>query len=47
VRRRPAGKKAAFRERAQAAVREWVVEQVGPDWPDKLDAAIGAYRGAG
>ena len=39
--------KAAFRERAQPAVREWVVEQIGADWPDKLDAAIGAYRGEG
>jgi TRAP-type transport system periplasmic protein len=37
--------KAAFRERAQPAVREWVVEQIGADWPDRLDAAIGEHRG--
>lgn len=34
----------AFRERAQPAVREWVVEQIGEDWPDRLDAAIEEYR---
>jgi len=39
--------KAAFREKAQPAVREWVVEQIGPEWPEKLDAAITDYRGEG
>ena len=36
--------KAAFREKAQPAVREWVVEQIGEDWPNKLDAAIVEYN---
>jgi tripartite ATP-independent transporter DctP family solute receptor len=36
--------KAAFREKAQPAVREWVVEDIGAEWPDKLDAAIEEYR---
>ncbi len=37
--------KALFREKAQPAVRAWVVEQIGDEWPDKLDEAIAAYRG--
>lgn len=37
--------KAKFRERAQPAVRAFVVEQVGEEWPNKLDAAIAEYRG--
>ena len=37
--------KAAFREKAQPAVRAWVVDEIGPQWPDKLDAAIADYRG--
>ena len=37
--------KATFRKLAQPAVRAWVVEQIGAEWPDKLDAAIAAYRG--
>jgi len=36
--------KAEFRELAQPAVREWVVEQIGNEWPDRLDAAVQAYR---
>jgi len=36
--------KAEFRKLAQPAVREWVVEQIGADWPDRLDTAIAAYR---
>ena len=36
---------ALFREKAQPAVRAWVVEQIGDEWPDKLDEAIAAYRG--
>jgi len=39
--------KAAFREKAQPAVREWVVEQIGPEWPEKLDQAIADYRAEG
>ncbi|MBL6930876.1 MAG: DctP family TRAP transporter solute-binding subunit [Rhodospirillales bacterium] len=35
--------KAKFREKAQPAVRSWVVEQIGTEWPDKLDAAIKSY----
>ncbi len=37
--------KAMFREAAQPAVREFVVQDIGAEWPDKLDAAIAAYRG--
>ncbi len=36
--------KAMFRETAQPAVREFVVGEVGAEWPDKLDAAVAAYR---
>jgi TRAP-type C4-dicarboxylate transport system substrate-binding protein len=36
--------KAMFREAAQPAVREFVVGEVGAEWPDKLDAAVAAYR---
>ena len=36
--------KAEFREKAQPAVRAFIVEEVGEEWPDKLDAAIEAYR---
>jgi len=38
--------KAKFREKAQPAVRAWVVDQIGAEWPDKLDAAVKAYRAA-
>jgi len=38
--------KAKFREKAQLAVRAWVVDQIGAEWPDKLDAAVKAYRAA-
>lgn len=36
--------KAAFRDLAQPAVREFIVGEIGADWPDKLDAAVAAYR---
>lgn len=38
--------KQLFREAAQPAVREFVVSEIGSDWPDRLDAAIQAYREA-
>lgn len=38
--------KAAFRKQAQPAVRSWVVDEIGPAWPDKLDAAIQTYNDA-
>ncbi|MEX2629626.1 MAG: DctP family TRAP transporter solute-binding subunit [Tistlia sp.] len=36
--------KAQFRELAQPAVREWIVGEIGEDWPAKLDEAVEAYR---
>lgn len=36
--------KAKFRELAQPAVREYIVGEIGEDWPNKLDAAVAAYR---
>ncbi|MDJ0947433.1 MAG: DctP family TRAP transporter solute-binding subunit [Alphaproteobacteria bacterium] len=36
--------KAEFRKLAQPAVRAWIVEQVGEEWPKKLDAAVAEYR---
>jgi len=36
--------KGKFRAAAQPAVREFVVGEIGPEWPDRLDAAIEAYR---
>lgn len=36
--------KAKFRAAAQPKVREFVVGEIGADWPDRLDAAIEAYR---
>ncbi len=36
--------KAMFREKAQPAVKEFVVGEIGEDWPNKLDAAVQAYR---
>ncbi|MEO1193486.1 MAG: DctP family TRAP transporter solute-binding subunit [Pseudomonadota bacterium] len=36
--------KAQFRELAQPAVRAWIVEEIGEDWPNQLDAAVEAYR---
>jgi tripartite ATP-independent transporter DctP family solute receptor len=35
---------AAFREKAQPEVVEWVKEQIGSEWVDKLFTAIEAYR---
>jgi len=36
--------KAMFRDIAQPAVREFIVGEIGEDWPNKLDAAVQAYR---
>ena len=36
----------AFRERAQPAVREWLVGEIGNEWLEKLDAAIDEFRSA-
>lgn len=36
--------KEMFRERSQPAVREYIVSEIGEDWPNKLDAAVQAYR---
>ena len=36
--------KAMFREAAQPAVREFIVSEIGAEWPDRLDAAVAAYR---
>ncbi|MEX2519169.1 MAG: DctP family TRAP transporter solute-binding subunit [Paracoccaceae bacterium] len=36
--------KEKFRELAQPAVREFIVSEIGEDWPNKLDAAIAVYR---
>ena len=37
--------KAEFRAKAQPAVREFIVSEIGNEWPDRLDAAVKAYRG--
>ncbi len=37
--------KAKFRAAAQPAVREYIVGEIGAEWPDRLDAAVAAYRG--
>ncbi|MBE1283453.1 MAG: DctP family TRAP transporter solute-binding subunit [Rhodobacteraceae bacterium] len=36
--------KAKFRAAAQPAVREYIVSEIGSDWPDRLDAAVEAYK---
>lgn len=36
--------KAMFRDAAQPAVRDFIVGEIGADWPDRLDAAVAAYR---
>ncbi|WP_305987874.1 DctP family TRAP transporter solute-binding subunit [Roseibium sp. MMSF_3544] len=36
--------KAKFRDLAQPAVREYIVGEIGEDWPSKLDDAVAAYR---
>ena len=36
--------KAKFRAAAQPAVRKFVVDEIGAEWPDRLDAAVQAYR---
>ncbi|MCT8973103.1 DctP family TRAP transporter solute-binding subunit [Microbaculum marinisediminis] len=36
--------KAKFRAAAQPKVREFVVSEIGAEWPDRLDAAVEAYR---
>ena len=33
-----------FREKAQPAVRDYIVSEIGEDWPNKLDAAVQEYR---
>ena len=41
-----AEQKAEFRKLAQPAVRAWVEEQIGKEWPAKLEAAVNGYRAA-
>ncbi|WP_217354807.1 DctP family TRAP transporter solute-binding subunit [Ruegeria atlantica] len=36
--------KAKFRAAAQPAVREYIVSEIGEEWPDRLDAAVEAYK---
>lgn len=36
--------KAQFRAAAQPAVREYIVSEIGEDWPNRLDAAVAAYQ---
>ncbi|WP_217356254.1 DctP family TRAP transporter solute-binding subunit [Ruegeria arenilitoris] len=36
--------KAMFRAAAQPAVREYIVSEIGEDWPNRLDAAVAAYQ---
>lgn len=36
--------KAKFRAAAQPAVREYIVSEIGAEWPDRLDAAVAAYK---
>ncbi len=36
--------KALFRAAAQPAVREYIVSEIGEDWPNRLDAAVEAYK---
>ncbi len=36
--------KAMFRAAAQPAVREYIVSEIGEDWPNRLDAAVEAYK---
>lgn len=36
--------KEMFRAKAQPAVREYIVSDIGSEWPDRLDAAIETYR---
>ncbi|MBN9671540.1 DctP family TRAP transporter solute-binding subunit [Roseibium aggregatum] len=36
--------KAKFRELAQPAVREYIVGEIGEEWPGKLDDAVAKYR---
>ena len=33
-----------FRQASQPAVREFIVGEIGEDWPNRLDAAVAAYR---
>ncbi len=40
----PPEQKEKFRSLAQPAVREFIVDEIGEDWPNKLDAAVAAYR---
>ncbi|KJZ15127.1 C4-dicarboxylate ABC transporter substrate-binding protein [Marinomonas sp. S3726] len=36
--------KAKFRELAQPVVRQFIVQEIGEEWPNKLDAAVQDYR---
>jgi tripartite ATP-independent transporter DctP family solute receptor len=36
--------KAKFRAAAQPAVRDYIVGEIGAGWPDRLDAAVAAYK---
>lgn len=36
--------KALFRAAAQPAVREYIVGEIGAEWPDRLNAAVEAYK---
>jgi len=36
--------KEKFRQMAQPSVREFIVSEIGAEWPDRLDAAVNAYR---
>ena len=36
--------KEMFREKSQPAVRDYIISEIGEDWPNKLDAAVQAYR---
>ena len=37
--------KALFRDAAQPAVRDFIVSEIGEDWPNALDSAVATYRG--
>lgn len=38
--------KAMFRDAAQPAVRKFIEEEIGSEWPDRLSAAVDAYNAA-
>ena len=39
-----AEQKERFRSLAQPAVRAWVEDQIGKEWPARLEAAVNEYR---